>query len=184
MKKIINKINELLSKKEYIVIAIDGMAASGKTTMANELSKLYDINIIHCDDFFLPPKKRSMERLNEVGGNIDYERMYDEVICNLNENIEYQPFNCSIMDYNEIIKLKRKRITVVEGSYSLHPYFKKYYDLSIYLLMDEQLQINRILNRNGEALLNRFINEWIPMENRYRDELNILKNVDIILNVI
>lgn len=184
MKKIINRINELLNKKEYIVIAIDGMAASGKTTMANELLKLYDLNIIHCDDFFLPPNKRSKERLNEVGGNIDYERMYDEVISNLDGNIEYQPFDCSIMDYNEKIKLKRKRITIIEGSYSLHPYFKKYYDLSIYLIIDEQLQINRILNRNGENLLNRFINEWIPMENKYNEELEIVKIADYVINVV
>lgn len=184
MKEIINKINELLTKKEYIVIAIDGMAASGKTTMANQLSGLYDCNIIHCDDFFLPLEKRNKERLNEIGGNIDYERMYDEVICNLNKDINYRPYNCGIMDYDKELILKRKKVTIIEGSYSLHPYFKKYYDLSIYLSIDEKKQKERILKRNGAILYNRFINEWIPMENKYREESDILKNVDIILNVI
>lgn len=185
MDRIINKINELLKDKKYIVIAIDGMAASGKTTLANELSKQYDLNIIHCDDFFLPFNKRSKVRLSEPGGNIDYERMYEEVIANLNNSeIKYKPFNCNIMDYDKEISLSKKRITIIEGSYSLHPYFKDYYDLSIYLKIDEKLQKERIIKRNGAILFNRFINEWIPMENRYKEEFDILNKVDIIMNVI
>ena len=34
-------------------------------------------------------------------------------------------------------------------------------------------QIERIRVRNGEYMLGRFINEWIPMENRYFDYFGI-----------
>ena len=41
-----NKINQLLKEKENIVIVIDGMSNSGKTTLANQLTSIYDANLI------------------------------------------------------------------------------------------------------------------------------------------
>lgn len=33
----------------------------------------------HMDDFYLQGRQRTYERLNEVGGNVDYERFAKEV---------------------------------------------------------------------------------------------------------
>ena len=113
MKEILNKIDELLLLKENIVIAIDGMCGSGKSTLAEEISRHYDCNVIHCDDFFLPINLRSEDRLSISGGNIHYERMYDEVISKLDDQIVYRKFNCKKQEYGEDIILNLKKITII-----------------------------------------------------------------------
>ena len=65
---LLEKINQLQS--EGAVIAIEGRCGSGKTTLADILSELFEATVIHMDDFFLPPSLRTAQRLNEAGGNI------------------------------------------------------------------------------------------------------------------
>ena len=80
METIKERIDELLAKKNMVIVAIDGKCTSGKTTLASKLAEIYDCNVFHMDDFFLRPEQRIPERLAEVGGNVDYERFQEEVI--------------------------------------------------------------------------------------------------------
>ncbi|MBR6516900.1 MAG: AAA family ATPase [Bacilli bacterium] len=175
----IEQIKQLLKEKEYVVIAIDGCAASGKTTLAKKLSNMFNASVIHMDDFFLPLEKRTEERLNTPGGNIDYERFKEEVVNNLDNDFTYNAFNCSIMKVDKEVFVKKTNLLIIEGSYSLHPYFGKYYDLSIFLDIDKDEQIDRIRNRDGEKLLKMFIEKWIKYETNYHDYYNIKTTADI-----
>ena len=171
------------SKKEIITIAIDGMTGSGKTTLAEELAKIYNSPIIHADDFFLPLELRTEERLNEPGGNIHYEKMKKEVIDNLkgakiNDIIKYKPFICKIQNYGEEKNLKLNRVNIIEGSYCLNPYFGKYYDISIFLKINEKSQIERLTKRCPQ-MINNFINKWIPLEKKYHEAYKVYENCDI-----
>lgn len=100
LKALEEKIAELLSQKERVIVGIDGCCASGKTTLADKLSRSFDCNVFHMDDFFLRPGQRTQERLSEVGGNVDYERFHDEVIIPLlkNESFSYRPYDCHTME--------------------------------------------------------------------------------------
>ena len=80
METIRKKIDELLTQKETVIVAIDGKCTSGKTTLASKLAEIYDCNVFHMDDFFLRPEQRTPERFAEVGGNVDYERFQEEVL--------------------------------------------------------------------------------------------------------
>ena len=164
------KISSLLSnkQKDKIIIAIDGMTGSGKTTLSQELIKEYDnIPIFHADDFFLLPELRTEKRLNEPGGNIHYERMKKEVIeplikGKIGDLIKYKPYNCRIQNFGEEKILKINKINIVEGSYCLNPYFGKYYDLSIFLRINQKDQIERLTIREPKMIDN-FINKWITL---------------------
>ena len=68
----------LQEKGGRAVIAIDGMAASGKSNLAARLAEELDGCVIHMDDFFLPPELRTQERLSSPGGNVHYERFEAE----------------------------------------------------------------------------------------------------------
>jgi uridine kinase len=175
----IEQIKQLLKEKEYVVIAIDGCAASGKTTLAQKLSNMFNASVIHMDDFFLPLEKRTEERLNAPGGNIEYERFKEEVVNNLDNDFTYQAFNCSIMKVDKEVFVKKTNLLIIEGSYSLHPYFGKYYDLSIFLDIDKDEQINRIRNRDGEFMLKKFVDKWIKYETNYHEFYHIKSIVDI-----
>ena len=186
IEEIKEKLKPLLSnpEKEKIIIAIDGMTGSGKTSLAKELSQEYDnIPIIHADDFFLLPELRTEERLNEPGGNIHYERMKKEVIDPLvkgkiNDLIIYKPFSCRIQNFDKEKNIKINKINIIEGSYCLNPYFGKYYDLSVFLKINEKEQIERLTKR-APKMINNFINKWIPLEKKYHDAFNLYEKCDI-----
>ena len=170
-------------KEKHIVISIDGGSASGKSTLARNLANLLNAETVHCDDFFLPQQMRTEERLNEIGGNIHYERLKEEVIDKLRKPtvISYKVYDCSKNEFTQNKVLMNKKVIVVEGAYSCHPYLENYADFKIFLKVDEETQKKRILNRNGEDMLKRFINEWIPMENKYFKEFRIEAEADSII---
>lgn len=163
-------IEGLLSEKRAVVAGIDGMCGSGKTTLAGLLGDVYGCGVISMDDFFLPPALRTAERLNEPGGNIHYERFLEEVVAGLRSGspIQYRVYDCARGDYDGVPKtIRPAALTVIEGSYSLHPLFAGASDLRVFLSCPPQDQRRRLLERSGPAMLVRFMEEWIPMENRY-----------------
>ena len=73
-----------------------------------------------------------------------------------------------------------KKLNIVEGTYSHHPYFGNHYDLKILLTVDEETQRQRILKRPA-FLHKRFFDEWIPMENHYFEVFRIPNQSEIIV---
>ncbi len=172
-------------ENEKVVLCIEGGSASGKSTLGDMLSSIYDLTLLHMDDFFLQPHQRSQERLNEIGGNIDYERFLNEVLIHLKngEEINYRRFDCSKVMICEGISIKPKRLTIIEGAYSMHPLFDEYYDLKVFLDISSKLQKERILKRNSLEFANRFFNEWIPLENFYFSKTNVKGRSDLIIKI-
>lgn len=184
MEKLINEINKIILRKGRITIAIDGPCASGKTTLASELSEKIDAQVIHMDDFFLPFDMRGEERLSQAGGNVHYERFADEVVAGIKKgkSFTYGVFDCHTgkMCKSEIISPSKN--IIIEGSYSLHPEIPDdIYDLKIFLEIGSETQLERILSRNGAQALEIFKSKWIPFENRYFKEFDIKSGCDIIL---
>lgn len=180
-----SKIDALLDKQGSAVIAIEGGSASGKTTLSGILEKVYGCNVFHIDDFFLRPEQRTPERLAEIGGNVDRERFFSEVVTPLknNETVRFRRFDCASQTLGEEISVAPKELTVVEGVYSTHPKLEKYFDLSLFLDIDSEYQKQRILKRNAPQFAKRFFNEWIPLENAYFSATDIKKRSDLIFKV-
>ncbi|HOV69094.1 MAG TPA: hypothetical protein PLZ84_02080 [Clostridia bacterium] len=175
------RIDSLTKSKDRVCVAIDGNCCAGKSRLADLIAGVYDCNVFHMDDFFLPPGLRTPERLAEAGGNVDYIRFDREVIQGLNSGrgFEYRKFDCQRNAY-EPVWVNPKKLNIIEGAYSMHPKLIRNYDLKAFLSIDEEEQVSRILNRNGEQMLKRFVCEWIPMENRYFDELKIKEKCDLV----
>ncbi len=191
--KILAEIKKLIAEnistdqppKHSIRIAIDGNCGSGKTTLAGKLAEKLEANLLHMDDFYISWKDKTPERLSEPGGNVDYERFYDEVLLPLKseEPFSYRRFNPVSQSLDSPETVIPKRFTVIEGAYALHPKLKSGYDFKILLKITPDLQERRILNRNGEEGLTRFKNMWIPLENAYFDAFDLESEVDLIIEV-
>lgn len=165
---ILKAINVLKTNNQHLLIAIDGRCSAGKTTLAAHLQKRCDYNIFHMDDFFLRPEQRTLHRLDEPGGNVDYERFLQEVFLPLNSGkaFFYQPFDCRTQSLEEPVPVAPRSINIIEGSYSCHPALWNYYALHIFLSVDHSEQLRRIALRNGTEL-EKFTEKWIPFEERY-----------------
>lgn len=173
-------------KQETVVLAIDGPSASGKTTLADRIADQLAAEVVAMDDFFLPGELRTKERLESPGGNVHIERFLAEAAPYLrggkaNEGRTYRTFDCSIMAYGENRPLPRSPLVVVEGTYSLHPQLRQFYDIKVFLSLDPQEQRRRILLREGPEKSQLFFQRWIPLENRYMEAMKPKEAADLIL---
>ncbi|MDE6658901.1 MAG: AAA family ATPase [Eubacterium sp.] len=180
---VLDTIEKLNAKR--CIVAIDGRCASGKSTLADELSNALDCSVVHMDDFFLQPYQRTEERLLEIGGNVDYERFLEEVITPLkrNESFSYRPFDCHTLSFKEAKEIAKIDVVIIEGAYSCHPRFDDIYDLKIFLDVDKADQLKRIEKRNGKNQISAFVNKWIPLEERYLEAFNIQEKCDMVFQL-
>lgn len=192
VRPLLTKLKSLLTHPHFQsyppVIGIDGKCGAGKTTLSSYLSTVYETLIVPMDDFFLPPKLRTPDRLEEPGGNIHYERLMCEVILPLkrqDHQIRWRRFDCSCMDYSGSTGIKPTpgSLILLEGSYSMRPEFRSAYALSVFVDVEDSLQLKRICRRNGPAALEAFSQRWIPMENRYFSYYKVRETCDIVLHL-
>lgn len=155
--------------KERLLVSIDGPCGSGKTTVASMLCPIVDAACVPMDHFFLPHGQKSEQRLAQPGGNADWERLLEEVLVpwQHGEEIAYRPYDCHLDRMLSPVHLPRKKVTVLEGSYSLLPPLSAHADIRVFLTIDEAEQQRRILARNGQAGLRQFVTRWIPLERAY-----------------
>lgn len=180
MEELVKKIKRLVKDKNKIIIGIDGPAAAGKSTLAYKLAEQFDGIIFHMDDYFLTDELRTDHRLGTPGGNVDYERMHKEIFMNLsNEKIEYNKYNCSTKKFEEETETM-KDVIIIEGVYSMRPEFMRYYDLTVFVDIEKTKQLDRLEHRNAK-LMNRFLNEWLPMEEKYFEAFSVRDRASYIL---
>ena len=172
------KIQILLNTKKNIIIALDGRAAAGKTTLATRLYSEFEASIIHMDHFFLPLDLRGEKRVN-----VHYERFLEEVFPQLKARLSftYRIFDCSVMDYQGIQEVEMKPLIIIEGAYSLLPFWDGIIDLRIFLDIDPETQKARIINRNGTEGYRAFSEKWIPLEEEYIREYKVIERSEIIM---
>ncbi len=178
-------IERCLREKGTVNVAIDGNCGAGKTRLSRVLSDLWDCNVFHTDDFFLPLSMRTPERLSEVGGNMERERFREEICeqVKTGKPFSYRPFNCSDMTLGDPVQVTPKQVNIFEGAYCMHPELRDYYDVTVFLGLNPAAQEARILERNGSFMLRKFLDEWIPKENAYFEQMKVKEACQIIYEV-
>ena len=116
------------------------------------------------------------------GENVDHERFLEEILLPLKngaEEITFRPFDCGVRSLAESISVKVARVCVIEGSYSCHPSLWDHYDLRIFLTVDPEEQMRRIILRNGSEKAAQFAERWIPLEEKYFSAYDISSRCDM-----
>jgi uridine kinase len=181
----LKEISKQIKSKDKVIISIDGPSASGKTTFGKLLSEKFDALLIHSDDYFLPANKKTLERLSESGGNLDYIRLEEEVMKNIySKEIVSNHFNCTTEQLEKKAPMNNKQVIIVEGAYSMHKNLRGYYTMSFLITIDKNLQKQRIFSRNGETMLKRWIEEWIPLEDFYFEEEKLEQTSDFVIDAL
>ena len=177
------RIDADLLAKGRLMLAIEGGSASGKSTLANLLQSIYGCAVVHADDFFLQPHQRTAERFSQPGGNLDRERLLEEVLipASKGNTVRFRCFDCSTMTLGQWKELPDTPLTVIEGAYSMHPELSDYYDLSVFLDVLPEEQARRIRLRNTPAIAERYLTEWVPMEKRYFEHYDIKNRCDLVI---
>lgn len=186
----VRSISELQEKysgiDKALLVAIDGRCGSGKTTLGEYLKQKFDCNLFRMDDFFLREEQRTPERLAEIGGNVDYERFRNTVIEPVMQKrpILYQPFSCQEWKLMETEMIPFKKLNIIEGSYSMHPYFGNPYQLRIFMNISPEDQQENIKRRNGAEKAKEFQALWIPKEEAYFEKFQVINGaIEIMWNL-
>lgn len=150
------------------VLALDGRCASGKSTLAELIGKVYGCPVFHLDDYFLPPELRTPERFAQPGGNVHYERFEQEILRPFTGGGEvvFRAFDCHAMAMRPPVTVPAAPFAVAEGCYALHPSLRGYYAGAVFLTHTPEKQRQRLMARSPK-MLERFEKEWVPLEERY-----------------
>ena len=164
----LREIGRLIKTGKTVLIGIDGRCGSGKTHFAELVGSLFPCNVIHMDDFYLPMERRQEDWKKIPGGNMDFERLYREVLMPVRrgKQVWYRPYDCSRGRLGEARLLSERSLTVLEGSYSHHPKLLAEYDRKIFLTCRRDEQARRLKEREG-GYYAMFMEQWIPMEEKY-----------------
>ena len=152
-----------------LLITLDGPCASGKTTLAQKLARVFRAEVVHTDDFVIPHALKTPERLAVPGGNCDAERLAEEVVIPFKSGfpVRYRRYDCMKDTLLPEEQLPDTRVLILEGSYCNLPAFQEYADVRLFLDAPWEIREARLLARESAASMRQFYHRWIPLENAY-----------------
>ena len=173
-----------LEKQDRLILALDGMSCSGKTTWAGELAERFSGSVVHMDDFFLPRDRFTKDLEALPGGNMDRDRFRESVLTPLaaGGDFAYAPFSCDQQSLLPDRVAVSGRLVVVEGAYALLPDWGNYYDLALFLQVSMEEQQGRLLLRNGARGMVPFLTRWIPREETYFAACDVRARCDAVVD--
>jgi uridine kinase len=166
--------------QDCVVVAIDGDAASGKTTLSALMAKRYQATVIHTDHFYIPFDQRT----ESPAGHMNIKKIIHEVLIPhaLGKETHYEWYDPHLSKVREIIQMPNTPLLILEGSYAMHPDLLPYIHYKIFLSISEDLQQKRILSRSNPETLEKFKSIWIPKEKLYQHAFSIPAFADIIID--
>ena len=152
-----------------MLVTLDGPCATGKTTLARKLGTVFQANVLHTDDFVIPHRQKTPERLAVPGGNCDADRLAAEVTepWKRGETVRYRRYDFMADRLLPEEELPDSRILIMEGSYCNLPVLRKDADVRLYLDASWETREARLRRRESPESLKRFYDRWIPLEDAY-----------------
>ena len=125
-----------------------------------------------------------MEWDGEIGGNFDWRRVRDQVLAPLRDDhpARYQRYDWAIDQLAEWHLVQPGGLLIVEGNYSTRTELRDFYDFTIWVEAPHDVRLNRGLERGGQDTKQRWLEEWMPEEERYIAAENPRARVDLVLD--
>jgi uridine kinase len=149
-----------------VLVGIDGRGGAGKSTMARQLDAAA---VIEFDDFYRPSATRLPPGDPDIGGNFEWRRLRDQVLLPLRrgETARYQRYDWGADAMAEWREVPALGVVVVEGNYSTREELRDLYHFRIWVEAPHDVRLARGLERGGVNTEERWLEEWMPEEERY-----------------
>jgi uridine kinase len=149
VKPILAEISEISSlNARPILIAIDGPAGSGKTSLANQLaSNLKSATTIHMDDLYNGWEDALTATLT---------RHLEEWVLDpltQHQSVKYQKFDWINSEYGPTVEVSDVELLILEGVGAAQAKIRQQADLTIWIEVGAQIGLARVLNRDGAQIL-------------------------------
>ena len=174
LKALLQSIDALPPKHFQKLIGIDGLGASGKTTVANQLAELHSgVTIIHTDEFYKPKHGRSPV-LGVVPGQVispdfDWDRLDAQVFQPILRGllVKYQNYDWRADTWGDWIEIPPGSWIIIVGVYALQSRFLPYYDYTIWCELSREERIRRMTEHEGRGIAEIWQQKWLPREENY-----------------
>ena len=173
-----NLLQEINSIKNEttVLIAIDGVAGSGKTTLAHKLAEdLTESSVVHMDDLYDGWNNPLSQKLTA--------RVISQLLEPLSKQlpVSYQKFDWRLNRFTDFKTIPLSKYFILEGVGAAQREFRPYINKIIWIECDPNLGLRRVLDRDGEQVEQEMIKFLIDQNNHFLTELT--KNVaDYTLN--
>lgn len=148
---------DLCKKTSHPIIAIDGPAGAGKTTLAQNIkqamSPFFSSTVIHMDDlyhgWYHPFDDHFTDALTKIIASHQSGEPY-----------RYSKFNWGDNRFGPIEEFPHKDLLILEGVGSSHKVIRSALTTSIWLTIDPQIGLIRVIERDGAASEG-FMTSWL-----------------------
>ncbi|MEK4713768.1 MULTISPECIES: AAA family ATPase [unclassified Sporosarcina] len=180
-----------------MLIGIDGLGGSGKTMYAYKLQQQLEGSVIlHLDDFVHKKEVRYNENYEEWYCYYHLQWRYDYLIQKLllplksgldvNETIEVYNRETDSYILREI-EIPAGTTVIVEGVFLQRPELRPYFEIVVYLELDQETRLKRITDRdiymgNKKEIALKYDQRYFPAEEKYIEQCNPLALADIVEN--
>ncbi len=154
-------------------IGVDGLGCAGKSTLAARLAAaMPSAVVLHVDDFSGP----------EIA-EWDWERFRARVLMPLHGGRpgRYLRRQWDCEDGSEWHDVPAGVVLVIEGVSSTRDEVGVPWDLTIWVDTPYEVRLARALERDGRGMLAKWLDEWIPSEERYLARQAPQQRVDLIV---
>ena len=157
---------EKLDSTQPIGLAIDGVAGSGKTTLASRLcGDLKNCQVVHMDDLYEGWNDPLSQRLTA--------KVIRELLEPFNQQIpiRYQKFDWILNRFDKFEDLKTSNILILEGVGSGQREFRRYLSKTIWVEYDPSQGFDRVIARDGEGIRGEMVNFLLDQNKHFIAEL-------------
>ncbi|MEK7616388.1 MAG: hypothetical protein AAB420_04255 [Patescibacteria group bacterium] len=173
LRQLVRSIEALPPKHFNKVIGIDGLGASGKTTIAREIQKLHPkSSIVHTDEFYKPFAERNPAPLVNgatVSVDFDWDRFEDQVLKAVRRNllVKYERYDWRADRWDNWVEIPPENWIIIVGVYALQSRFFTVYDYSIWCEVPKEIRLRRMVEREGEIVAHEWLEKWSGREENY-----------------
>jgi ribosomal protein S18 acetylase RimI-like enzyme/uridine kinase len=157
-----------------VFIGVDGCGGAGKTTIAARLAEaLPHAVVVHVDDFAAPTVPEW-----------DWDRMEAQLLAPLRagRNARYQRWDWDSDAGAEWHDVPAGVPVVIEGVSSTRREVHAPWALQIWVDAPREARLDRALDRDGPALMHRWVDEWMPSEDEYVAREHPERRVDLVVS--
>lgn len=156
------------------LILIDGPAGSGKTTLAQMLQLELGAEVIHMDDLY--------HGWQDALTNSTINRILQSILVPLAKNQKgtYQKFDWYQNEFSDAVEVS-PGIVILEGVGAASGPIRKFASYVIWLDVDPQLGLSRVLSRDGTQITQEMLN-WQKIEQEWHKRDSTRSEANLILS--